>query len=174
MQPRPIHTHTHVPGLKGSSGETQQCLCQGQISHVSLLQATDRSSVGCNPLHEGQVHARQGGKQGGRKGPEEWERSASFLSLCTFPSPHGSIFPSALLLSSPSLHRGIQSLHWEGSALKVIQNCAARCLLSPPYLPPYPSCHPIYPPPSAPTLQPSGGLDSAQLRETMLQIPVRA
>lgn len=78
---------------------------------------------------------------------------------------HLSFSLPALLLSSPSLHRGIQSLHWERSALKVIQNCAACCLFSPPYLPPYPSCHLIYPPPSAPSLQPSGGLDSAQLRK---------
>lgn len=70
---------------------------------------------------------------------------------------HLSFSPRALLLCSPSLHRGIQCLRWEPSSLKVIQNCASRRLLSPPYLPPYPSRHPIYPPPSAPTPPPSGG-----------------
>lgn len=132
------HTHSHTPGLKGSSRETQQCLCQGQISHVSLLQHTDRSSQ-YRPLYEGQVHAHlQGGTEGGRKGGK--------VEKCIFPfSPHFllasclhlSFSPHALLLSSPSLHRGIQCLYWERSSLKVIQNCSllAASPLFPTYRP---------------------------------------
>lgn len=104
------------------------------------------------------MHVREE-KRAGQKGAKKWERSASFPFSLHFPLAsclHLSFSPPALFLSSPSLHRGIQSLHWERSSLKVIQSRAARCLLSPPYLPPYPSRHPIYPPPSAPTPQPSG------------------
>lgn len=151
------NTHTHVPGLKGSSREMQRCLCQGQISHVSLLRHTDRSSQ-FSRLHEGQVHARrQGGKGGGRKGAEKSAFPFPPLSPCLM-SPSSS--PSPLLLSSFPLPLSTEESSrsaGSGSSLKVIQNCAARCLLSPPYLPPYPSRHPVYPPPPAPTPQPPGG-----------------
>lgn len=63
-----IGIHTHMPAPKGSSREAQRRLCAGQISHVSLLQHTDRSSQ-YSLLYEGQVHAcrAEREKEGGRK-----------------------------------------------------------------------------------------------------------
>lgn len=114
-------------------------------------------------LYEGQVHARHREKDEGRKTVKESERSYNpilflftlssclpclclFFSLCTLP------------FFSPSLRRGIQSLHWDRSSLKVIQNCIACCSLP---LLPYPSL-PVNPPTSTlhsllPPLSPQGG-----------------
>lgn len=84
---------------------------------------------------------------------------------CVFPFPphfplasclHLSFSPPELLLSSPSLHRGIQSLHWERSSLKVIQNCAARCLLFLPTYRPTPLATPSTLHPQRPPFSPQG------------------
>lgn len=178
-----------MPAPKGSSREAQRCLCAGQISHVSLLQHTDRSSQ-YSLLHEGQVHAcrAEREKEGGRKRVEEWERSYnpnSFFpfSFHTFSLSHVSrVFPSlSPFINSPfslplsaeesSLSIGIEAL-WRWS--RTVPLAASTLLpLLPTYHPTLPAA-PVYPPPSAPTPQPSGGLDPAQLRETMLQIPAWA
>jgi len=147
-------TYTHMTASKGSSIKGQRCLCVCKISHVSLLQHTDRSSE-YSLLYEGQVHARRREKDVVRKTVKEWERSYNpNLSLFTLspclPCLCFYLSPCTLPLFSPSLRRGIQSLHWDWSSLKVIQNCTACCLSSlsalslppPNSLPPPPTLHP--------------------------------
>lgn len=80
-------------------------LC-GQISHVSLLQHTDRSSQ-YSLLHEGQVHACRAERERKREGERECKsgkevitQTASFLSLFTL-SPC-LMSPVSFLLSLPS------------------------------------------------------------------------
>lgn len=140
--------HTHMPAPKGSSREAQRRLCAGQISHVSLLQHTDRSSR-YSLLYEGQVHACrcERKKRGGRKRVGKKLQPKPLLSFLFSHFPLVSCLPCLSLslslhtlpLFSPSLRRGIQSLRWDWSSLKVIQNCTARCLCcrhcSPAYLP---------------------------------------
>lgn len=173
-----IDTHARTPAPKGSSREARRCLCAGQISHVSLLQHTDRSSQ-CSRLHEGQVHAEGGRGRGERRKVERREvatQTASFFSL----------FSHFLLVSYPSplLHRP-PPLSAEESGpsigieapLKVIQKCNARCLHSPPFPPSLPTALPcpspqttLHPqlPPTSTALWGRGGLDPQ--RATVLQI----
>lgn len=91
------------------------------------------------------MHAVQREKR--RRRVKEWERSYNpnhffpfffhtfFLSPMSFPLSLSLPSYTPPFLSLP-LHRGIQSLRWDWSSLKVIQNCTARCLCSPPSPPP--------------------------------------
>jgi len=113
-----IHTHMQAP--KGSSREAQRCLCARQISHVSLLQHTDRSSQ-YSLLYEGQVHARRAErKEGGesKSGKEVITPTTSFLSFFTLSSCLPCLSPS-LSLSFRTLPLCSPSFSTEESSLSV-------------------------------------------------------
>lgn len=165
-----------MPAPKGSSREAQRRLCAGQISHVSLLQHTDRSSQ-CSLLYEGQVHARRAGREKrGRERVKEWEKKLEPKPLLSFLFSHfplvSHVFPS---LSLPSYTPPFLSLSPQRNPVSPLglelfegdpELYCSLPLLS--------SLSSLYPPPSAPTPQPSGGLDPAQPRAAVLQIQARA
>lgn len=132
---------------KGSSREAQGCLCVSQISHVSLLQHTDRSSE-CIPLYEGQVHAcrRVKKREGGRRrksGKEVTTQSALFshfrLVSHVFASfSPSTLFPFTLPLSTEesSLSAGTRALwRWSRTVLLFLPLLSSLSALNHPSLP---------------------------------------
>lgn len=168
-----------MPAPKGSSREAQRRLCAGQISHVSLLQQTDRSSQ-YSLLNEGQVHARHAEREqeGGRESKSEKEvraQTTSFLSLFTL-SPC-IMSPMSFRLSLPLYTPLFLSLSPQRNpvsplGLELFEG-DPKLYCSLPLLSSLPSPTPT-PLPSTPTPHPLGGLDPAQLRAAMLQIQAGA
>lgn len=172
------YTHTHMTPLKEAPERHNEAFVRArflmsprsstQIDHLSIALCLKGKCMHASETERGRE------KDSGRVRKKVTTQITSFLSLLIL-SPLVSCLPHLSPLSptpsipSLSLRRGIQSLHWDWSSLKVIQNCTACCLCSPPSLPYLP-----HPPPSAATPQPSGGLDPAQPRAAMLQIQARA
>lgn len=142
---------------KGSFRQAQQCLCASQISHVSLLQHTDRSSE-CIPLFEGQVHAcrrvkkREGGRQW-KSGKEVTTQSALFSHFplvshvsASFSTSTPSPVSLPLSTEESSLSAGTGALwRWSRTVLLFLPLLSSLSALN----------HPPTPIPSTPTLHPA-------------------